>query len=161
MYLLTNKYHPGSAMPSQPTRTDRVRCLHCRKAQVIHSRRGLHFTCKHCGKPNPGPAISEAVLAPIRRSNRDAAPAPAVGEEQREAAEAAGAQASASPAKGSPAAPPKRAAKVVRRSGAGAANRPPKPAGGEPGAAQGQPAAPPPAASQKESGPWSRFVWGG
>lgn len=158
-------------MPSQPTRTDRVRCLHCKRAQTIHTRRGLHFTCKFCGKPNPGPAISEAVLAPYGKRTSATSPAPAesaVGAASEGTMDPEGRGTNLGTGDGAGAAAPapptktKRAARVVRRPGGGAANRPTTTKGAEPGASEGQPAARPPAAvSKREAGAFWRLMHGG
>lgn len=155
-------------MAVQPTRTDRVRCLHCKKAQTKHSRAGLWFNCRYCGKRNPGPAISEAVIAPWGGARRDATsttstPEIAPGGEQPAAVQPPPGDASQATSQGD-GKPPKRAARVVRRPAGAAVNRPSSTAtGGETTATQGQPAARPPV-TRRETSSFRRMLeratWG-
>jgi transposase len=57
----------------------RAVCSKCQRLHTSSSRKGLYFTCKHCGHVNAGPGLIEGALKPpaaSRRGQPAAAPAP-------------------------------------------------------------------------------------
>jgi hypothetical protein len=58
----------------------RAVCSKCQRLHTSSSRKGLYFTCKHCGHVNVGPGLIDGALAPPAVSRRGRpAPAPAPG----------------------------------------------------------------------------------
>lgn len=133
-----------------------LRCLHCGRNQSRHLRTGRgNWTCRYCGELNPGPALSDRVLAVRRTKSKPL-------DEQASPASANGSKPSSAPAT-SPATP----ARVTRRRTG--PQRPDPPARRRPEAKPA--AAPAPAAAKtgeakpkpeaKPGGFWDRLAWGG
>jgi ribosomal protein L37AE/L43A len=50
-------------------------CRSCHKLHTSESRKGLWFTCKHCGERQPGPGMAQSSATP-QPNRRRATPAP-------------------------------------------------------------------------------------
>jgi len=147
-----NPATPPTSPPARKSMQAYLRCLHCHRNQSRHLRTGRgNWTCRYCHELNPGPALSDKVVA-VRRTKPAATPAPAAAVP---APPPAPAPALPSPPAGGGPPTPARAARVSRGAPAAPA-KPPRAAAPAKRAAAAAPATPP-----AERGFWDRLVFGG